>query len=381
MGERDRLGLRPSEPVIRLAWVVDGELDQISGGYLYDRIVVDYLRTHAVEVEVISLPTGPYGQRLAWGVPLDTERRLIHSGFDLVVQDELSHPALVRVNQRLARKAPGLGRIALVHHLRASEPRHWPANIFYRQIEAGYLKSVNAFVFNSRTTRAVVNALVGSHRPSIVALPGADRLGPALDPRVVDRRAHKSRPLRILFVANLIPRKGLHTLVEAIALLPRGHTTLTVAGDDRVDPAFRRRVTMSVRRFRLENEVTFVGPLERPALTQAMTNHQVLAVPSSYEGYGMAYLEGMGHGLPPIAGTDGGAGEFIRDDENGFLVRPGDPAELAAKILSLANDRARLARLSLSALQTFRDHPTWTDTGSTVLRFLQVLGSRAATSA
>jgi glycosyltransferase involved in cell wall biosynthesis len=367
--------------VTRLAWVVDGGLDQLSGGYLYDRIVVDHLRTRGVDVHVLSLPTGPYGLRLVQGIPHAVEQRLLNSGFDLVVQDELSHPALLRATRRLANEAPVLRRVALVHHLRASEPRARPANRIYRQIEAAYLESVDAFVFNSRTTRAVVHALVGSSRPSVVALPGADRLGTVLDPETVERRAVEPGPLRILFVANVIPRKGLHTLVEAIALLPRGMTTLTVAGNDRLNPAYSRRVSATVRKFGLEDQISFTGALESPALTQAMSTHHVLAVPSAYEGYGMAYLEGMGHALPAIAGVDGGAREFVQDDENGYLVRPGDPAGVATRLLALANDRQQLLRLSLSALGTYRDHPKWSDTGDSVLRFLGALVSQAETSA
>ena len=366
--------------MIRLAWVVDGDLDQLSGGYLYDRIVVGDLRRHGVEVEVLSLPTGPYGLRLLQGAPPAIEQSLLSSPFDIVVQDELSHPALIRLNRRLAQEAPGLQRVALVHHLRASEPRPWPARLLYRQIEISYLRSVDSFIFNSRTTRAVVQALVGSSRPSIVALPGADRLGPAIKPHTVEQRAGEPGPLRILFVANVIPRKGLHTLVEALARLPRGMTTLTIAGNDRLEPAYTRRVSGAIQRFRLDDEVTFVGLLERDTLAEAMESHHVLAVPSSYEGYGMAYLEGMGRGLPAIAGSDGGPREFVRDDQNGYLVRAGDPGDLAAKLQSLATDRQRLARLSLSALETYRNHPTWSDTGASVLRFVQGLPRRARAS-
>lgn len=365
---------------MRVAWVVDGELDQLSGGYLYDRIVVDYLRSQDVQVEVLSLPVAPYGRRLATGAPPWVLQTLKDGAFDIVVEDELSHPALIGVNRRLARENPALRRVALVHHLRSSEPRPWPANLLVRQIERAYLATAEAFLFNSQTTRRVVHALCGDRRPSVVALPGADRLGPALPRSRVEPRASEAGPLRVLFVGNLIPRKGLLTLLEALALLPRGTATLTVAGSE-VDPHLGARATSAVRRFRLTAEVAFVGPLDRASLARTMSNHHVLAIPSSYEGYGMAYLEGLGHGLPAIAGTDGGAREFIRDDQNGYLVPAGDPAGLAARLLGLAGDRKNLLRLSLGALRTFREHPSWTDTGICIHRFLQDLnvGSPSAT--
>ena len=64
-----------------------------------------------------------------------------------------------------------------------------------------------------------------------------------------------------------------------------------------------------------------------------MTQHQVLAVPSLYEAFGIAYLEAMGFGLPVIASSAGGAHELITQGEHGFLVAPGDAATLAQHIL------------------------------------------------
>ena len=63
-----------------------------------------------------------------------------------------------------------------------------------------------------------------------------------------------------------------------------------------------------------------------------LPQHHLLAVPSSYEGFGIVYLEGMHFGLPAIAGTDGAAKEIITHGQNGFLVRPGNPQALAHHI-------------------------------------------------
>ena len=102
----------------------------------------------------------------------------------------------------------------------------------------------------------------------------------------------------------------------------------------------------------------------------------VLAVPSSYEGYGIAYIEGMGFGLPAIAGSQGAAREIITPGKNGFLVSPGNAAELAGVLQLLSADRQRLAQMGLAALERFCQHPTWNDMGSSVRKFL--LGMRAS---
>jgi glycosyltransferase involved in cell wall biosynthesis len=358
---------------MRVGWVVDGPLEQLSGGYLYDRLVVEHLRRHEVEVIVLSLPPGSYGARLAGGLRSDLPRRVAAAAPELLVQDELCHPALLRANHQLAQICPGLRRVGLVHHLRSSEPRRLVANPVYRWIERRYLASLDAFIFNSRTTRAVVQRLGLSASPSVVAVPGADRLAVTLDPQTIHSRAHATGPLHVLFLGNLIPRKGLLTLVEAVALLPPGSVELAVVGSPQVDPRHAQRVRRTVDRLRLGSVVRFLGPLDGPALARVMLQAQVLAVPSAYEGYGMAYLEGMGYGLPAIAGAEGGAAEFVRDGENGFLVDSGDPAALGERLLSLHQDRARLGRFGLAARLTQLAHPTWEQTGATVFGFLSQL--------
>jgi glycosyltransferase involved in cell wall biosynthesis len=358
---------------MRVAWVVDGRLDQLSGGYLYDRLIVDHLRRSGTEVTVLSLPTGRYASRLARGIPAELAERVAAASPEILVEDELSHPALLRADRQLRQALPRLTRVGLVHHLRSSEPRPVLANAFYRWIERRYLAALDAFIFNSRATRAAVQRLGLRPAASIVAVPGADRLASSIDAEAIQARSQAAGALRLLFLGNLIPRKGLLTLVEAVALLPRGSIELTIAGSAEVDRHYARGVGRRVDSLRLGPVVRLVGALDGEALRQEMLHAQVLAVPSGYEGYGMAYLEGMGYGLPPIAGAEGGASEFVRHGENGFLVDPSDAAALAVHLASLYVDRARLSRMALAARIAYLAHPGWEDTGAAIHAFLSEL--------
>ncbi|HSQ38585.1 MAG TPA: glycosyltransferase family 4 protein, partial [Anaerolineales bacterium] len=91
---------------------------------------------------------------------------------------------------------------------------------------------------------------------------------------------------------------------------------------------------------------------------------------SSYEGFGIVYLEGMGFGLPAIGTTAGAAGEIIRDSETGYLIAPNDSAALASRLAGLSADRGLLTRLSLNALQRYRIQPTWEQTAKNIRGFL-----------
>ena len=74
----------------------------------------------------------------------------------------------------------------------------------------------------------------------------------------------------------------------------------------------------------LSSIVHFHGSLDNAPLIELLKQSHVLVVPSSYEGFGIVYLEGMGFGLPAIGTTAGAAGEIITHGENGYLIQPDD---------------------------------------------------------
>jgi len=88
---------------MRIGLVIYGSLETLTGGYLYDRIVVEGLERLGHEVEVIGLAGGSYLSRLGHGLKPDLCQRLLASRFDILLQDELCHPSLFWVNQRLRR--------------------------------------------------------------------------------------------------------------------------------------------------------------------------------------------------------------------------------------------------------------------------------------
>jgi glycosyltransferase involved in cell wall biosynthesis len=357
---------------MRVGLVIYGSLDTVSGGYLYDRQLVSHLRRQGDRVEIISLPWRPYLLRLTDNLSASLARRM-GRGYDLLLEDELNHPSLAWANARLASGPP---LVSIVHHLRRSEARPRLLNGFYARVEQRYLRSVDAFIYNSQTTRRAVEALTGRQPAHVIAYPAGDRLQPSLTGDQVVERA-RGGPLRLLFVGNLIPRKGLHNLLSALSGV-RPAWELRVVGSPRVDPRYARRVQAQAGRLP-GDRVCWLGSLPDAALAAEMAAAHVLAVPSTYEGFGIVYLEAMGFGLPALATTAGGAGEIVTDGQNGFLVAPGDAAALARRIETLAGDRTRLAAMGARALARYARHPSWEETAAAARRFLlDVAGSGGA---
>ena len=216
----------------------------------------------------------------------------------------------------------------------------------------------------------MVERISGPGRPGVVAFPAGDRLGKGLAPKDIAARSRKTGPLRVIFLGNVIPRKGLHVLIQALALLPKNTWRLTVAGSLDMDPAYAAAIQHQVRTGGHVEQVRFLGPLAEAELAENLRRHHVLALPSFYEGFGIVYLEGMGFGLPSVGSTAGAASEIITHQVDGFLAPPGDVQALSGFLRELAQDRDRLAVMGLAALERFNRHGTWGDTGAQIRDFL-----------
>jgi glycosyltransferase involved in cell wall biosynthesis len=347
---------------MRIGLVIYGSLDTVSGGYLYDRKLVEYLRAQGDTVEIISLPWRNYSAHLK-----DNLSFRLPPDLDILIQDELNHPSLIGANR---------GRhpypvISLVHHLRCSELRPKWQNNLYRVLEKKYLHSVDGFIFNSKTTLGVVNGLMGHGKPSIVAYPPTDRFGEAISEREIRERT-KINELRILFLGNVIYRKGLHTLLHVVKR-QTSKVIIDVVGGLSAEPNYAEEMQKFVIVNGLSSMVKFHGALDNEPLIEMYKQAHVMVVPSSYEGFGIVYLEGMGFGLPAIGTTVGAASEVITHGEDGYLIKPDDADALAKHLDELASNRELLLKMSLNAVKRYKSQPTWEETAKGIREFLYVI--------
>lgn len=146
----------------------------------------------------------------------------------------------------------------------------------------------------------------------------------------------------VLAVAKLYPRKGIDTLLRAIAILrPRvpGLRTRIVGGGAEAD-----RLAALARDLDVAGSVTFCGDVgDRSALAGEFRGADLFCLPSRLETFGFVFLEAMAAGLPVVAARAGAAPEVL--GEIGLLVPPDDPDRLAAAISDLLTDPGRRDRM------------------------------------
>jgi glycosyltransferase involved in cell wall biosynthesis len=360
---------------LRLGFLVSGSLDALTGGYIYDRRLVDYLRQKGQHIDIIHLPGHDYPSRLLQSTHLSLTGELKNLPLDVLLEDELDHPSLIFLNRKLKNQL-NCPIISIVHNLHCCELRAKWQNQLYRMVEKYYLLSVDGFIFNSHTTRRAVENLIGTPGMQVIANPCGDRLQASITESEIIDRAQGPEPLRILFLGNLFRNKGLHILLEALAELPINSYHLTVIGDLTMDRSYVKAIKSQIQKYNLDDKVSLLGPLNNNELAARLKESHVLVVPSFYEGFGMAYLEGMGFGLPAIGTTAGAVSEIIHHGESGFLVPPGDSGTLSRYLQELIRNRQLLAAISLNAYRYFKSRPNWQITCDRILNFLQVVANK-----
>jgi len=355
---------------MKLLFVVYGSLEQISGGYLYDRMVIDYLEDHGVRVELLRLPPCPYPL-----CPLQNFRAVLRRAFmtagtyDCILIDELTHPSVFLA---VSRRAAAVPVVVLLHHLKARERIGTLQRVFVRAMEARLLGGVDAVIVNSRTTKDTIRHLVRADTAVYVCPPGSDTFAGmpaplARDPQIAPESSDPD-PVRLLVTGNLIPRKGHDLLMRMLGSLTDLHWELRVVGGI-VDRRFKRRVDRLARRAGVRERVRYTGVLAGKALYREYLEADVFVFPSRYEGFGIALAEAVRAGLPFVAFASGAVPEVTGG--RGLFAEPGDLRFFQDKLRRLIEDaeyRDHYARLSARLSEIL---PTWRQTGEAFLKALR----------
>jgi len=343
---------------MHIGLLIVGDMDSVSGGYLYNRKLVAYLQNQGDQVSIISLPPRNYWRQLTENITGDLLENIAAAKPDILIQDTMVHPAVFYLNRRI-RKQLGIPLIALVHLLTSIDQAPWHSARLYRTIERRYLQTVDGIIANSQTTLSQINQLLaGDLPPHCIAVPAGDNFADVnIDRIAVLNRALGAGPLRILLVGNVIRRKGLHVLLKALSQLPVDDYQLGVAGRLDMEPDYVSQIETLVREAGLAKSVSLLGAVQGAALADLYRQHHLLVLPSAYESYGIVYVEAQQFGLPVIGTKAGAAWEIIREGENGYLIKPEQHTDLGDLLQTLHHDRQLLAKLGANALLAYAAQP------------------------
>lgn len=134
----------------------------------------------------------------------------------------------------------------------------------------------------------------------------------------------------ILFIGQLIHRKGIDLLLQALAAIPGQPWRLTLIGDG----AERQRYQTLSERLGLRDRVRFMGALPNAEAMQHMLSHDLLVLPSRFDGWGLVVNEALARGVPVVASDMCGAADLLHNSDRGAVFHAGSVADLTATLES-----------------------------------------------
>lgn len=183
-----------------------------------------------------------------------------------------------------------------------------------------------------------------------------DLFSPASEGRVGEwvRGRGGERTLSLLYAGSLVPHKGVHTAIEAMAELKRrgkvDDLRLTIVGSGH--PDYEARLHRLVEREGLHDCITFEPRVARQKMPQLLRQFDVLIFPSIWEEpLARMTQEAMATGLLVIGTLTGGTGELLIEGQTGLTFPPEDAQALAKQIEKVRHNPAASARLISNARQ------------------------------
>lgn len=313
-----------------------------------------------VDVEVACLSRiGPSASPLQRaGIPVHALNAIGALDLPRVVRDlvELSRrfdtifSFLIHANTVAALASLFLRDVRFIQSIQTTQPKprwHW-------WLQRLVQHAADTIVVPSPSTADAAVRWSGIDRDKVVVIPNAvefDR--DAIVPPVRrESRTGEALVCRVGFLGRLDPVKCVPDLVTAVAQLPE-HFELHIFGDG---PA-RGAIESTIRSLGVAQRVTLHGQVERPV--HAMSQIDLLVLPSIAEGFGLVLIEAMSAGVPVVATDVPGIRDVVQDEFNGLLVPLHDPRSLAGAIERIGTDGSLRDRLITNGLECVRSRYTW----------------------
>ncbi|MFC3125705.1 glycosyltransferase family 4 protein [Pseudoroseomonas globiformis] len=333
---------------MRIALVVPAPFSTVSGGYGYDRRLVEGFRGRGHEVEVLELD----GRHpLPDAAAQESARMLLDAvpGSTRLLIDGLGLPAFAPFVDELESRAA----VALIHHPTAIEPG-------FTDEEREELRQRETLLFPRMARLVATSRLTADRLPlEFGAAPG--KIGVVEPGTDAAPRSHGSGGpgCAILSVAVLVPRKGHDVLLRALGKLTDLDWTLTIAGSPR-DPVHAQGLVALAEELNIARRVTFAGEVVQKDLEALYARSDLFALATHWEGYGMAAAEALARGLP-LAITAGGAIGDLVPIGAGVIAPPGDIASLSRAMRRPIYDLSLRKAMAETAWKAGQSLPRWTD--------------------
>ncbi|MDB6177759.1 glycosyltransferase family 4 protein [Paracoccus sp. Z330] len=348
--------------MIPCAFAIPGDIDTLTGGYLYEKRLLAGLRDLGHDMQHLELPASfpdaapdDMAHAIRMLQAIDPDRPLILDG---LVSGSIDPGGLAAV------PAPV---IAMVHHPLAEESGLCDKRrAQLLQTERENLRiSRHVLVPSPHTRRILIDRYDVPPSKITVARPGIDK---TRQPRVP-----VSPPL-ILSVGILHPRKGHDVLIAALGQIAHLDWQAVIVGNP-WDRAHASALQDMVQASPVGARIHLAGRVSERRLQHLYARASVFALATRYEGYGIVFDEALLNGLPVVSCDTGAVPETLPPGTR-LLTPTDDPAAFAAALDRILSDKPLRERLTHAAKRAGQTLPGWQDTAATASQVVEAVVSQ-----
>lgn len=323
---------------MRIHFFNPGSIHQVSGGYLYNYHLLEQLKLKGFEICIHEV-TGKIGDLI---LPVSFSKK------DLFLIDSLllaeNSTFILALQKRVA-------VIGLIHLPQFFDPKHKDS-----KLRASIFKKEQ--VLFSKIPILVISTYIRTQIISIFKIPGDHVF--VLEPGVTPskrKKAYRKQPKRLLTLANFIPGKGHHRIVNALAALKEYEWELDCYGSDKMDPVYFKNFLKLIKGYDLKKRIRYKGIAPYKTVNELMCRSDLLIQHSAFETYGMVIAEAQASRLPLIS-TSVGAYEQFSKNSGGLFLDDFEESTLIYELEKLFTSTSAYQELAASYL----DIPTrnWT---------------------
>jgi glycosyltransferase involved in cell wall biosynthesis len=347
---------------LHLAFAVPGDLATPTGGYGYDRRIIEELRRLGWQVDVANIGDGFPFPSIAQRATALAILSAVPAGCPMVL-DGLAFGALPEAGA-LRSRTP---LIALVHQPLALDPGldTTQSEVFRESERASLAAAAHVVVTSEATARIVIADYDVPPQCVSVVRPGNDPVPPA--------PGSNDAVVRLLSIGSVVPGKGYDLLIAALVTLADMPWRLTIAGDRTRNPAAAAQLDADIEAYGLGDRVAVLGAVLPERIDELYLASDIFVLASRFEGYGMALAEAIAHGLPVVSTTAGAIPDTVPAGA-GLLVPPDNSSALAQALRLLIGDPSERQRLATNARAAAAQLPTWQDSARLFAGAIETIG-------
>jgi glycosyltransferase involved in cell wall biosynthesis len=328
-------------------FLIPGDINTLTGGYVYDKIITDGLRLMGYNVTIHSL-TNDFPFPSAKSLDLCN---LIFAGIplgEIIFIDSLAFGPLYKILERNS----GRNIVIPIIHLPLSK------NPKYDEVTKKLLADLENRAFYYATYVIAVSEFT---KQLIVEYGVSAEKIKVITPGVFDvprKTIYPDFPRRLLCVGSYLPAKGQSLLVQALSQLQDIDWTLTMHGIQDFDTEYSQLIKSHIIDCALEERIFMKKEISGNELIEAYLQADLFVLPSFFENFSMALNDSLMHGIPVITTTAGGI-SFSVPKSMGLFVSPGNVCELKKAIQELLTNRLLYGQLCSSASEYYKTANIW----------------------